>query len=88
MWPEVILAMNYAATQRARMKELHDAIGIGIVSLFGSEAAMVPAGATSAMTFGTAACMAGINEDFIRRPPEIKGIKDEVIIQKAHCLCV
>ncbi|MFC2141304.1 selenocysteine synthase [Acidobacteriota bacterium] len=84
MWPGVIQALNYAATRRARMKELHDAIGIRIASLLGSEAAMVPAGATSAMTLGTAACMAGTNDDFIHRLPDTKGMKDEVIIQKAH----
>lgn len=84
MWPEVIQAMNYASTRRARMKELHDVIGIRIASMIGSDAAMVSAGATSAMTLGTAACMTGENEDFIRRLPDTKGMRDEVIIQKSH----
>ena len=84
MWPEVIQAMNYASTQRARMKELHDVIGKRIASMVGSDAAMVSAGATSAMTLGTAACMTGKNEDFIRRLPDTKGMRDEVIIQKSH----
>jgi len=84
MWPEVIEAMNYASTRRARMKELHDIIGRRFASLLGSEAAMVSAGATSAMTLGTAACLTGKNEDFIRFLPDTKGMKDEVIIQKSH----
>ncbi|UCE42877.1 MAG: selenocysteine synthase [Candidatus Aminicenantes bacterium] len=84
MWPEVIQAMNYASTRRARMKELHDVIGKRIASLIGCDAAMVSAGATSAMTLGTAACMTGRNEDFIHRLPDTKGMRDEVIIQKSH----
>jgi D-glucosaminate-6-phosphate ammonia-lyase len=84
MWPEVIEAMSYASTRRARMKKLHDAIGSRIASLLGCEAAMVSAGATSAMTLGTAACMAGKNEDFIHNLPDSKGMKNEVIIQKSH----
>ena len=84
MWPEVIEAMYYASTRRARMKELHDAIGNRIASLLGCEAAMISVGAASAMTIGTAACMTGKNEDFIRNLPDTKGMKDEVIIQKSH----
>lgn len=84
MWPEVIQAMNYASTRRARMKELHDVIGRQISSLLGSDAAMVSAGATSAMTLGTAACMTGKNEDLIRLLPNTIGTKDEVVIQKSH----
>lgn len=84
MWPEVIQAMNYASTQRARMKELQDVVGNRIATMVGSDAAMVSAGATSAMTLGTAACMTGKNEDFIRLLPDTKGMRDEVIIQKAH----
>ncbi|MFG1691765.1 selenocysteine synthase, partial [Gemmatimonadota bacterium] len=68
----------------ARMKELHDAVGARIATMAGSEAAMVTAGATSAMTLGTAACIAGTNRDFIHRLPDTTGMKDEVIIQRGH----
>ncbi len=84
MWPEVIEAMDYAMIRRARMKELHDAVGVRIAAMAGSEAAMVTAGATSAMTLGTAACIAGTNPDLIHRLPETTGMKDEVIIQRGH----
>jgi seryl-tRNA(Sec) selenium transferase len=66
------------------MKELHDAVGARIAAMAGSEAAMVTAGATSAMTLGTAACIAGTNRDFIHRLPDTTGMKDEVIIQRGH----
>jgi L-seryl-tRNA(Ser) seleniumtransferase len=45
---------------------------------------MVSAGAASALTLGTAACMTGTNGAFIRRLPETTGMKTEVIIQKSH----
>jgi len=84
MWPEVIEAMDYGMRNKAKMKELHDAVGKRIASLCGSEAAMVSAGATSAMTLGTAACMTGSNQDLIRLLPDTTGMKNEVIIQKGH----
>jgi len=84
MWPEVIDAMNYGMTHRAKYKELHDAVGHRIASLIGCEAAMVPAGATSGIILGTAACMTGANPDLIKRIPDTRGMRNEVIIQKAH----
>ena len=47
---------------------------------------MVTAGAASALTLGTAACMTGTNRTFIRRLPDTTGMKTEVIIQKSHRL--
>jgi len=84
MWPEVIEAMAYAMKHRARMKDLHDAVGKRIASLIGCEAAMVPAGATSAITLGTAACLTGTKEELIHRLPGVAGMKDQVITQKGH----
>ena len=84
MWPEVIEAMTYAANRRARWKQLHDEVGKRISAMVGCEASMVTAGAASALTLGTAACMTGTNAAFIRRLPETEGLKNEVIIQKAH----
>ena len=84
MWPEVIQAMNYAFRRRARMQELHDAVGERLADMIGCEAAMVSAGAASAITLGTAACMTGINQKLIRQLPDARDMKNEVIIQKAH----
>ena len=84
MLPEVRRAWEYGARHYVRLDELHDAVGRRIASLVGCEAAMVTAGAASALTLGTAACMTGVNTDFIRRLPDTTGMKTEVIIQKAH----
>src|SRR5512140_542667 len=84
MPPEVVHAYDYAARQYVRLNELHDAVGLKIASLIGCEAAMVSAGAASALTLGTAACITGTNQDFIHRIPDLTGMKSEVIIQRTH----
>ena len=84
MAPEVMQAIDYCAKQFVHLNELHDRVGERIASLVGCEAAMVSAGAASALTLGTAACMTGANEELIRRLPDATGMKTEVIIQKSH----
>jgi uncharacterized pyridoxal phosphate-dependent enzyme len=84
MQPEVVQAIEYASKQFVHLIDLHDAVGKRIASLIGCEAAMVTAGAASALTLGTAACMTGTNQEFIRRLPDTTGMKTEVIIQKSH----
>ncbi|HXI40090.1 MAG TPA: hypothetical protein VNH83_08930, partial [Bryobacteraceae bacterium] len=82
MAPEVMQAIDYCAKQYVHLNELHDRVGERIASLIGCEAAMVSAGAASALTLGTAACMTGANEELVRRLPDATGMKTEVIIQK------
>jgi len=84
MWPEVVQAMQYAATQPVRLGEVQDTVGERIATLIGCPAAMVTAGAASALALGTAACMTGTNREFIRRLPDTTGMKTEVVIQKSH----
>ncbi|MGH9659041.1 MAG: aminotransferase class V-fold PLP-dependent enzyme [Bryobacteraceae bacterium] len=81
---EVVQAIEYASRQYVRLNELHDAAGARIASLLGCEAAMITAGAASALTLGTAACMTGKSMEFVRRLPDTTGMKTEVIIQKSH----
>ena len=84
MWPSVVEAMEYARKRNVVMEELHDAVGKRLASVIGCDAAMVTGGATSAMTLGTAACITGTNQELIRRVPDLRGMKNEVIIQKSH----
>jgi len=81
---EVRRAWDYGARHYVRLDELHDAVGARIATLIGCEAAMVTAGAASALTLGTAACMTGANREFVRRLPDPTGMKTEVIIQRRH----
>jgi L-seryl-tRNA(Ser) seleniumtransferase len=84
MWPAVVDAMEYARKRNVVMEELHDAVGKRLASVIGCDAAMVTGGATSAMTLGTAACITGTNQELIRRVPDLRSMKNEVIIQKSH----
>lgn len=84
MRPEVVDAMRYAATNKVKMRELHDAVGKRIASLVDSESAMVTSGATASMVLGTAACMTLGDEEKMRQLPDTSGIRNEVIIQKKH----
>ena len=84
MLPEVVEAINYSSKTFVPLQDLHDKVGERIASLIGCEAAMVSAGAASALTLGTAACMTGTSQEFIRRLPDTTGMKTEVIIQKSH----
>ena len=84
MRPEVVQTMRFAATQKVRVRELHDAVGVRIAELVGSEAAMVTSGATASIVLGTAACMTRGDEARMRQLPDTTGIRNEVIIQKKH----
>src|SRR5579859_3423086 len=84
MQPEVVQAIDYASKQFVHLIDLHDAVGKRIATLIGCEGAMVTAGAASALTLGTAACLTGTNQEFIRRLPDTTGMKTEVIVQKSH----
>ena len=84
MMPEVVEAINYASNKFVDLIQLQDATGKRIAELIGCEAAMVTAGAASALTLGTAACMTGTNREFVRQIPDVTGMKHEVIIQKSH----
>ena len=84
MPPEVVQAWQYCARTYVNLDRLHDAVGAKIASMIGCEAAMVTAGAASALTLGTAACMTGTDRANIRRLPDTTGMKTEVIIQKTH----
>src|SRR6266581_2022260 len=84
MPPEVMEAINYASKQYAMPDELHDRVGQRIATLLRSEAAMVTAGAASALTLGTAAVLTGTDRQKIVDLPDLAGMKSEVIIQKSH----
>ncbi|MCI0662736.1 MAG: PLP-dependent transferase [Acidobacteria bacterium] len=84
MWPEVIEAVNYASKTFVPLNDLHDAVGKRLAELIGCESVMVTSGAAAALTVGTAACLTGKNHEFIKRIPDLTGMKSEVIIQKSH----
>jgi L-seryl-tRNA(Ser) seleniumtransferase len=84
MPPEVVQAMAEAAESFVPIPELHEKVGARIAGLLGVPAAMVTAGAASAISVATAACMTCNKPGAMERLPETEGLKNEVIIQKGH----
>lgn len=84
MRSEVIDAINYSADHYVDLNELQDRVGERLAELCRSEAAMVTAGAASALTLGTAAVITGRDREKIRRLPDLPGPQLEVIIQRRH----
>ncbi|MDG1707271.1 MAG: aminotransferase class V-fold PLP-dependent enzyme [Emcibacteraceae bacterium] len=84
MRPEVSEAIRYGTYNKAKVGELHDAIGKRIAEMAKCEAAMVTSGATASMVLGTAACMTRGDKQKIEMLPTTDGMPNEIIIQKNH----
>src|ERR671915_2422344 len=84
MPPEVMDAINYASRHYVMLDELHDRVGERIAQLLKCEAAMVTAGAASALTLGTAAVLTGTDRQKILDIPNLTSMKSDVIVQKSH----
>jgi L-seryl-tRNA(Ser) seleniumtransferase len=83
--PEVQAAMTRAAEQPVNIEELHRAAGEYLARRLHCEAALVTAGAASALTLGTAACITlGNDRAIVNLPADMSGLKNEVIVQKTH----
>src|SRR5258708_12364535 len=78
-------AVAKAAKHPVRLLDLQKAAGQYLARQLRCEAAMVTAGAASALTLGTAACMTVANRSAVHNiPTNLDGLKTEVIVQKAH----
>jgi L-seryl-tRNA(Ser) seleniumtransferase len=85
MPPSVQAAVARAAKHPVRLIQLQKAAGEYLAGKLHCEAAMVTAGAASALTLGTAACMTVANQSASHAiPTDMAGLKNEVIVQKAH----
>jgi L-seryl-tRNA(Ser) seleniumtransferase len=82
---EVQAAMTLAAQQPVHLNELLDRAGEYLAKRLRCEAALVTAGAASGLTLGIAACVTLSNQPaIISIPTDMSGLKNEVIVQKAH----
>ena len=85
MPPSVQAAVARAAKHPVRLHELQEASGEYLARRLKCEAAMVTAGAASALTLATAAAMTLGNKAAIHNlPTEVGALKNEVIAQKGH----
>src|SRR5690349_15897250 len=83
--PPVQAAVIKAAKHPVRLAELQQRAGEYIANRLKCEAALVSAGAASALTLGTAACMTVGNRKAAELlPTDTGGLKNEVIVQKGH----
>lgn len=82
---EVVNSIQYATNHFVILDEIQEKVGGRIAQMLRCEDALVSAGAFSAIVYGTAAAMAGKDQKKIAALPDnLTGIKNEVIIQKAH----
>ncbi|MBI1356381.1 MAG: aminotransferase class V-fold PLP-dependent enzyme [Acidobacteria bacterium] len=77
-------AMFEASKCFVPLVELQQVVGERIAKLIGVPAALVSAGAASAIQLATAACIAGKDPDKIHRLPQTEGMANEVIMVKQH----
>lgn len=85
MPPSVQAAVARAAKHPVRLIELQTKAGEYLAKRLRCEGAVVSAGAASSLTLGTAACMTVANKTAPHKmPTDVAGLKNEVIVQKAH----
>lgn len=82
--PEVRQAMVEASQRYVAIRELMEAAGARIASIMQCEWGLVTNGCAAALTQVTAACVAGSDPEKVARLPDTTGMKDEVIVQRAH----
>lgn len=84
--PDVLKSMEKASKFLVNIEELNKQVGKNIARITGAEAALVTTGSAGAMTLQAAACIAGKDPVKISKLPNAKGMKNEIIIHKAHRL--
>jgi L-seryl-tRNA(Ser) seleniumtransferase len=82
--PEALEAMRQASQALVNIDELNEAAGAAIARMLGAEAAFVTAGASSGLILQAAACIAGDDPAKILRLPDTLGMRNEIVIQRAH----
>ena len=85
MPPVVLAAVQKAALHPVRLHDLQTKSGEYIAKRLQCEGAVVTSGASGAITLATAACMQNANNnDPLSMPQAIDGMKNQVIVQRAH----
>lgn len=82
--PEVAQAMAEAAQECARIEDLQAAAGAYLAEVSGAEAGYVTTGAAAGLALSAAACIAGLDVAAMDRLPDTTGLRNEIVIQRAH----
>jgi uncharacterized pyridoxal phosphate-dependent enzyme len=78
--PEVKAAMEAAAREYVQLDELMAGVSQRLAKLTGAEWGIVTSGASAAATLATASAIAGGDPDKLAQLPDLRGLKDEVIM--------
>ncbi|HKW35920.1 MAG TPA: aminotransferase class V-fold PLP-dependent enzyme [Candidatus Acidoferrum sp.] len=82
---QVQAAVALAAQKPVHLMELHKGAGEYLAKRLRCEAALVTSGAAAGIKLATAACMTRGNKSaVVNIPTDMQGLKNEVIVQKAH----
>jgi uncharacterized pyridoxal phosphate-dependent enzyme len=82
MAPDVLAAMAEAAQSFVEISELLDKAGRHLAELIGVDAAFITSGAAAGLVLSTAACVTGKDPAKIFQIPDLRGLKNEVIIHR------
>ncbi len=80
--PDVVEVMRQAGRYYVDMEELFIRSGEAIAEMITCPAALVTPGCAAALVLGTAACLTGDDPEKMAQLPNLKGLKDQVIIQR------
>jgi len=81
--PEVKRAMDEASRHYVHLDELMAAVGARLAEITGADWGIVTAGCAAALTHATAACIAGADPEKMQRLPDLRGLKNEVIVPRS-----
>ena len=84
MLPEVRQAIQDASKAYVHLDELMERVGARIAELMACEWGMVTSGCAAALCQVTAACVAGMDPERMKRLPDTSGMKNRVITQPSH----
>lgn len=84
MDPAVLDSMAEASTCFLNLNHLLEKSGQYIADLLGVEGAYITSGAAAGLVLSTAACITGSDPAKISQLPDLRGLRNEVLIQKSH----
>lgn len=82
--PQVAEAMVAASDAYVDMDELMEKVGERLAALTGAEWGYITSGCAAALAEVAAACIAGADPEKIARLPDTTGMKNEILMQRAH----
>jgi L-seryl-tRNA(Ser) seleniumtransferase len=84
MHEEVVEAIMACSRDFVLIDDAQDKVGEKIAAICHAEAATVTAGCWSALVLGTAGVLTGSDPAKVAQLPNVKGMKSEILVQKAH----